>query len=564
MKEPRNIDENGRTKLKKSPALYLVLMFVWLALVALLWWQYSPSLIDPRIAPDYADSPAVVATVRVLLILNAIFISYFWLNGSKDLIYVLWYYLGKRSLEKGYRAVMDVDVGDADDRVAMLYCTCDDFDGASLASCMKQKYPNAFFVILDDSNRPEYIEAVDKFAAAHGVRVVRREGRSGFKAGNLNHYLQSEEARAEGFRYFVILDSDEIISEDFVCECLKYFRYYSDVGIVQGGHIATRNRNFFMKLFHIGVNSHWNTYQTMKHRYGFASLLGHGAMVSMDCYGKAGGFPEMVAEDLCLSIEAKEHGYTVAYAPEIVCREEYPVDYMAFKKRHSKWTQGNMEFIKRYTGKIIRSKMKWYEKLDIVLFTYNLPLTAVFAFFILINIIALPLLKVNLTAVYPWWMLIPTVVFFTAPMLNDLFFWAFRLNFFRFVFYFVCVFILYGSMFFVTFASSLLGLFGKKATFLVTPKTSGKISFGRAVAFQYKEILFSTALIVVAGACSVIGSGSLLQGIFAVVLMAVTGYLSVLLPLMSNFRYDGERTLAEDDKTMKLTLEQNGLIRCGK
>ena len=41
-----------------------------------------------------------------------------------------------------------------------------------------------------------------------------------------------------------------------------------------------------------------------------------------------------------------------------------------------------MEFIKKYTGKIVRSKMKWYEKLDIALFTYNLPLTAIFAFFI--------------------------------------------------------------------------------------------------------------------------------------------------------------------------------------
>jgi cellulose synthase/poly-beta-1,6-N-acetylglucosamine synthase-like glycosyltransferase len=108
------------------------------------------------------------------------------------------------------------------------------------------------------------------------------------------------------------------------------------------------------------------------------SLLGHGAMVSRACYVAAGGFPHLVAEDLCFSIEARIRGYYVAFAEDIVCEEEYPVDYLAFKKRHSKWTQGNMEFIRTYTGRIFASSLSWLEKLDIVLFTYNLPLTAFF------------------------------------------------------------------------------------------------------------------------------------------------------------------------------------------
>jgi hypothetical protein len=84
---------------------------------------------------------------------------------------------------------------------------------------------------------------------------------------------------------------------------LKYFYTYSNVGIVQANHVSDRNRNFFMKLFHVGVNSHWPTYQTMKHFYGFSTMLGHGAMIKRDCYERAGGFPPLVAEDLCLSIE---------------------------------------------------------------------------------------------------------------------------------------------------------------------------------------------------------------------------------------------------------------------
>ena len=247
---------------------------------------------------------------------------------------------------------------------------------------MKQTYPHVTTVILDDSTEENYKTAVDNFAQKHGLQVVRRADRTGFKAGNINHYFMGEECQNAGYGYYVILDSDEILPPDYVEESLKYFYARKNVGIVQANHISDRNRNFFMKLFHVGVNSHWPTYQTMKHFYGFSTMLGHGAMLKRDCYEKAGGFPPLVAEDLCLSIEARNAGYYVAFAPNIVCREEYPIDYVAFKKRHSKWTQGNLEFIKKYTGKIAQSRMKWFEKMDIVLFTYNLPLTAVFAFFI--------------------------------------------------------------------------------------------------------------------------------------------------------------------------------------
>ena len=201
-----------------------------------------------------------------------------------------------------------------------------------------------------------------------------------------------------------------------------------------------------MKLFHVGVNSHWPTYQTMKHFYGFSTMLGHGAMIKRECYERAGGFPPLVAEDLCLSIEARNIGYYVAFAPNIVCREEYPVDYVAFKKRHSKWTQGNLEFIKKYTGKISRSKMRWFEKMDIVLFTYNLPLTAVFAFFIFANLMIAPLFGLDLGKAYALWMIIPTVIFFFSPMLNDFITWAFRLNPLRTLIYTLSVVVLYGSM----------------------------------------------------------------------------------------------------------------------
>ena len=535
--------------MKKSPALYWTMLAVWGVLLVLLWWNFIPKFIHTPFFKGANVTPFMAVGAKILLVLNAVFISYFWLNGVKDFIYVVWYYAFRKRLYRRYYKVIDTDVRGAKDKILMAYCTCNDFDGKSLYTSMQQNYPYFDVVILDDSTEQSYIESVNEFALKHGIKVVRREGREGFKAGNINHYLQSAECKAKGYGYYVILDSDEILPKDYLYESLKYFYCYDNVGIVQANHVSDRNRNFFMKLFHVGVNSHWPTYQTMKHFYGFSTMLGHGAMIKRDCYEKTSGFPPLVAEDLCLSIEARKSGYYVAFAPNIVCREEYPIDYVAFKKRHSKWTQGNLEFIKKYTGKITKSPMRWYEKMDIALFTYNLPLTAIFAFFIFANLMIAPLFRLNLGQAYSLWMLIPTVIFFFSPMLNDFISWSFRLHPLRTLLYTVSVIMLYGSMLTTSLVSATMGIFGKKAKFIVTPKSSQKITLGFALRFQWKELVFSTVLLVV----------SLLfqRGILPVALIVWTGYSSLLLLFFSNIRYSERETERIDKETTEISLRAN-------
>ncbi len=554
-KEARETRAYKRSAMEKSPALYITMLLVWTALTVFLWVYFLPKIVKPPFVGSSPLSWTARIGGRILLLFNGIFISYFWLNGVKDFLYVLWYYAFRKKLYRRYYQVIDADVSQAKDKILLAYCTCNDFDGESLEKSMRQSYPYFDVVILDDSTQTEYKEQINDFALRHGVKVVRRRGREGFKAGNINHYLQSEECRSQGYGYYVILDSDEILPENYLYESLKYFYTYDNVGIVQANHISDRNRNFFMKLFHVGVNAHWPTYQTMKHFYGFSTMLGHGAMLKRECYEKTGGFPPLVAEDLCLSIEARNAGYYVAFAPNILCREEYPVDYVAFKKRHSKWTQGNLEFIKKYTKNIARSKMKWYEKMDIVLFTYNLPLTAIFAFFIFANLIIAPVFRLHLGGVYALWMIIPTVIFFFSPMLNDFITWAFRLNVFRTLLYTACVVMLYGSMLTTSLVSALLGLFGKKAKFIVTPKSSRKITVGFAIKFQWKEWVFSTLLLVL--------SILFQRAVLPVALIVVTGYLSVFLLFFSNIRYTPAETERIDRHTMEISQSINSLYTYG-
>ena len=150
----------------------------------------------------------------------------------------------------------------------------------------------------------------------------------------------------------------------------------------------------------------------------------------------------------------------------------------------------------------------------------------------------------------------PTVIFFFSPTFNDIFTWLFRLNFFHFLFYFCATIILYGSMFTTSLVSAVLGVFGKKAKFIVTPKTTQKMTLGMALKIQSKEIIFSTLLLAIA----LIFTHSVLP----VIIMVATGYLSLFLLFFANRTYKAKQVKINDKQTTHTTLKLNTIYHYQK
>ncbi len=75
----------------------------------------------------------------------------------------------------------------------------------SLSKSMVQYWNNYETVILDDSKSNEYIEKVNEFANKHNLKVVRRENKEGFKAGNLNNFLKHN----DDFDYFLFIKKEK-------------------------------------------------------------------------------------------------------------------------------------------------------------------------------------------------------------------------------------------------------------------------------------------------------------------------------------------------------------------
>ncbi len=149
--------------MSKSPRVYLVILAVWAVLFAFL----LPTSYGQAVRASQAGWPVVVLAVT-----SAVFIAYFWLNGTKDIVYTLYYHLvaARRPSPVPRRRA-----GGRPPKVVLVYCTCNDFSADSLLRSMRQRYDDVEVVILDDSSKPEYLAAVDAFAAEHGVRVVSDE-----------------------------------------------------------------------------------------------------------------------------------------------------------------------------------------------------------------------------------------------------------------------------------------------------------------------------------------------------------------------------------------------------
>lgn len=490
--------------MKKKPTLYILIICIWLCCLSILGLALRNVILNLE-----SFSLVKKAFVIALLSINTAVLSVLWFGSIKDFVFSSAYAFLHKKLNKKYSQIKPVAINcENAPKVLLVYCTCNDFNSKALAECRKQDYPNFKTVILDDSSNIEYQQEINKFRKKHSnVEVVRRKNHCGYKAGNLNNYLWGR----KDYDYFVVLDSDEVIPRDYIRQVLKYFYYQKKCGAVQAKHKAKKGENVFQRLMGLCVGSNGETVQVIKNFYGANALIGHGMTISRECYEKTGGFPEVVAEDISFAVEIKNAGYDILYAPDILCYEEFPVNYVSLKKRQCKWTQGNLEYMKKYNKDINRSKMSWYEKLDIKLSHYSLPIVPVLSFLlalctIILGFLGYPIIRYSLI-VYGI-----MILFLCSPLIPDLFVYKRTKNVFLLLPYFIVNIATYASLAPMMLKTVFLCTFGKKATFIVTPKQAKKFSFLEILKYSWDSLLFG----IVVGMLAFLACNSILPVIFIV------------------------------------------------
>jgi len=253
-----------------------------------------------------------------------------------------------------------------DAKVAILYTTCDDFDPEACASALRQTHPHTRLIICDDSHEPPSRALIDRWVAAQDrpILVVRRGTNQGFKAGNLNyaieHYADEE--------YLLVCDADELIPPDFVERLLPYFSG-DGVGFVQANHRArTIPRTHFAGTLALSVDVFFSHFLPAKNRFGYVSCQGHGVIIRRSVWQQAGGFPEIICEDMGFAARALTVGYRGVFVPSVVAEEATPPTYRSLVKSRSRVIRGAIQFFQTEWPALARSPhITLMEKLDLLI-----------------------------------------------------------------------------------------------------------------------------------------------------------------------------------------------------
>lgn len=412
------------------------------------------------------DETLVVAQVCLLAIV--------WLTGIRALI--LWV-RSRRNSTPNFAPAPPM-------RVALLYCTADDISPDGFLASANQDVPVDVYV-LDDSSSDSARSAVDAVAARIGARVIRREHRVGAKAGNLNHALGLLHPDTDAV---VILDNDTVLPRDFVRRTSAVLASDSRIACVQAAPIDG-GPSWFARFFGGLVDTHARVNHATRARVSFALFGGRGALISLPALREVGGFPEAVAEDLALSVRLRSANWRIVHRPDIEFREEFPIDYAAFRVQQGKAAEGAAEFLLSNHGRGLSRR----ERKDVVLETALLPVGA-FA--------GLAALAIGATlAIWgkplPFPLMVVTAVLALAPLMPEAVRRLRRREIWSAALFLALAPMLYASVSLAVVRHTLLVIRGNRARFIITPRKGSRFTLTRAALALRPEYAWATIAVTV-------------------------------------------------------------------
>ena len=341
--------------------------------------------------------------------------------------------------------------------------------------------------VLDDSS-DETVEIAEKITAKWlqkgiDIKVVRRPGRSGFKAGALKYGL--EKAKGD---FIAIFDADFIPSPDFLLKTVPVLNQ-DGVGMVQTrwGH-TNREYSLLTKAQAFWLENHFRIEQTSRSNLNlFFNFNGTAGIWKKEAILEAGNWQaDTLTEDLDLSYRAQLKGWKFLYLEDVISPAELPPTLSALKGQQFRWTKGGAEVSRKLIPSLIRSKQPLKIKLHAVGHLLN---SGVYLAIAISAFLSIPLLLIKnvLPSLKPL-MMIGTIFFSNFIILAIAYFIATREYFKnKNIFQFVKMFQVYLSfavgMSFHNSIAVLQGYFGKRSAFIRTPKfnaeTNGQLALQR-------------------------------------------------------------------------------------
>ena len=229
---------------------------------------------------------------------------------------------------------------------------------------------------------------------------MRRETRSGFKAGNVNHALSTFGGE---YALFALCDADDMLPLNFLARTTPLFAVDERIGFVTVTHrVTAAPSRTFLEDLEDDLCIGWEHDDIVRKRYEMTLFGGHAVVVTVDAWRNAGGFPEIAGEDIPFGFALRQQGVFGYYAQDVICSESSPRDLRQWRRRHFRWVMGDTEWLAHNLLPFLREGgVGFAEKCDILTFGLHRPVNGLLLPFVLLAGI-LPLVLPSNSPLWRW------------------------------------------------------------------------------------------------------------------------------------------------------------------
>ncbi len=234
-----------------------------------------------------------------------------------------------------------------------------------IRACLNFNYPNFEVVILDDSTDPQTIALINRWRGHPRVKIVRRRGRDGYKAGALNNGLRYIDPRSE---FIAVFDADNVPPRNALWMLLDGF-IDPGVGAVQGcvAHRLNAESIGTAMATDALLLVHYRSIMPARDSVdGLVTIMGSAFMIKRRVLEEIGGFPQdSITEDWNLTLRIYMAGYKVRYLDDLIVEAEGPVTIWDFLRQQMRWAEGTTRDTRKNILRVLRSRrMTLRQKLD--------------------------------------------------------------------------------------------------------------------------------------------------------------------------------------------------------
>ncbi len=230
----------------------------------------------------------------------------------------------------------------------------------TVKACRKVKWPGGTrLFLLDDSDNAERKREVEALASRHGCKLVRRDDRAGYKAGNVNNAVK----RHVSEEFFLVLDSDQAPHPSILLETMNHF---SDekVAFVQTPQHFLNEDTALERAVKLGTNLFFQAMCNARDKDGATVFCGTNAVIRRKAFEEVNGFSYYTAtEDIDLGLRMNDKGYKGAYVSKVLANGYSPKDFSAYSSQQYRWSNGNLAILRENWLKILLGNLSLKQKI---------------------------------------------------------------------------------------------------------------------------------------------------------------------------------------------------------